>query len=286
MKKTLLVLALALLGASACPFNAYARDNSKEEIGLSLEVGADLVSSYLWRGFNLGGMSLQPSVTVWWQGLYVCGWANIGTDNWAFEELYPELDITIGYDNMGLQVDLTHLYYFGGDPYFPKGGFKPMPVDYEASTTMEAHAGFQLGELIENIPLSIDWYTTIYGADFYLDENNNPKRAWSSYLQVGYDFELPLGMILGARIGVTPWKSSYTGYGEVWKNAKTVGINNIHLRLEREFELSIISLGVWGECMLNCYDLNKHNLTTTLENKADQHLNWRIGGSLYFGCDW
>ena len=110
MKKTLLVLALTLLGVSACPFQAYAEDRDYEELGITFEVGADLVSSYLWRGQNLGGMAIQPMVSLDWKGLYVSGWANIGADNWSFADITPELDITIGYDNHGVQVDLTHLY--------------------------------------------------------------------------------------------------------------------------------------------------------------------------------
>lgn len=284
MKKTLLILALTLLGVSACPFRAYAEDREYEELGLTFEVGADWVSSYLWRGQNIGGMAIQPMVSLDWKGLYVSGWANIGADNWSFEELSPELDITIGYDNFGLAVDLTHLYYFGGDPYFGKGGFKAQ--EQTTSSTMEVHAGFHVGDLIEKFPLSLDWYTTIYGDDCYQDENGEWKRAWSTYIEVGYDFELPLGMILGARVGIVPWLSSYSNYQEVWKNAQTVAINNVNLRLDREFELKHVFLGVWGEMMLNCYGLDKTNLTTTLENKGDQRLNWRIGASLYFGSEW
>ena len=93
MKKTLLVLALTLIGVSACPFQAYAEDRDYEELGLTFEVGADLVSSYLWRGQNLGGLSIQPSVTFDWKGLYLSGWGNIGADNWTFEYFNPELDI-------------------------------------------------------------------------------------------------------------------------------------------------------------------------------------------------
>ena len=122
MKKTLLILALALIGVSACPYQAYAKDKeegAKKELGITFEVGADVVSSYLWRGYNLGGISIQPSATFGWKGLYVCGWANIGADNWTFEDLNPELDITIGYDNFGVQVDLTHLHYFNNEAYFP-----------------------------------------------------------------------------------------------------------------------------------------------------------------------
>ncbi len=284
MKKTLLVLALTLIGVSACPFQAYAEDREYEELGLTFEVGADWVSSYLWRGQNIGGMAIQPMVSLDWKGLYVSGWANIGADNWSFEELNPELDITIGYDNFGLAVDLTHLYYFGGDPYFGKGGFKAQ--EQTTGSTMEVHAGLHLGDLIEKVPLYLDWYTTIYGDDCYQDENGEWKRAWSTYIEVGYDFELPLGMILGARVGIVPWLSSYSNYQEVWKNAQTVAINNVNLRLDREFELKHVFLGVWGEMMLNCYGLDKTNLTTTLENKGDQRLNWRIGASLYFGSEW
>ena len=151
---------------------------------------------------------------------------------------------------------------------------------------MEAHVGFHLGDIVESVPLSLDWYTTVYGDDCYQDENGEWKRAWSSYVEVGYDFNLPFGLVLGARVGIVPWRSSYTDYQEVWTNAKTVAINNVNLRLDRDFELKHVYLGVWGEMMLNCYGLDKTNLTTTLENKFDQRLNWRIGASLYFGGEW
>ena len=114
MKFNNLLLALALISVSVVPVDSFAKEKNEKqdkEIGLSLEVGTDVVSAYLWRGQNLGGISIQPSVTLDWKGLYVSGWANLGADNWSFENINPELDITIGYDNYGLQVDLTHLYY-------------------------------------------------------------------------------------------------------------------------------------------------------------------------------
>ena len=284
MKKQLISWALALVCVSAFPYQAFGNDDHNNNLGLSLEVGADVVSSYLWRGQNLGGISIQPSLTFGWRGLYASAWGNIGAYNWTFEELNPELDITIGYDNYGLQLDLTHFYYFGGEAYFPKGGFAAQEI--ESSSTMEAHAGFHLGDLVESVPLSIDWYTTIYGADCYENEAGEWQRAWSTYIQVGYTFNLPLGIDLQTNIGFTPWLGMYSGYEEVWKNAKTVAINNIHLRAERYFELKDIELGLWAECMLNCYGLDKTNLTTALEDKLDQRLNWGIGGCLYFSTEW
>jgi hypothetical protein len=286
MRKTI-ILALALIGASAFSTPVSAKDTDIEkELGLTFEVGADVVSAYLWRGQNLGGISIQPSITLDWKGLYISGWGNIGADNWTFEELNPELDITIGYDNYGVKLDLTHLYYFGGEAYFPKGGFKPNLSPDSASSSMEAHIGFHLGDLVESVPLSLDWHTTIYGGDCYINEDGEWQRAWSTYIQVGYAFDLPLGITLNTSIGITPWKGYYSNYEEVWTNAKTVAINNIHLRAERYFELKSLEVGFWGECMLNCYGIDKTNVTTELSNKFDQRFNWSIGACLYLSNEW
>ena len=85
MKRIIIILALTLIGVSAFSFKAFAEESEAKASAFTYEVGADLVSSYLWRGQNLGGLSIQPSVTLGWKGIYLCTWANIGTDNWKFE---------------------------------------------------------------------------------------------------------------------------------------------------------------------------------------------------------
>ena len=285
MKRIIIILALALIGVSAFSFKAAAQE--KQESSFFYEVGADLVTSYLWRGQNVGGLSIQPSVTLGWKGLYLCTWANIGAYNWKFQNLNPELDVTIGYDNYGVQLDLTHLYYFYGDKYF-KG---LTDANNESNTTMELHAGINIGEWAEKVPLSIDWYTTVLGYDPILDadenpvlnENGNAKRAWSTYIQVGYDFYLPLDIVLGLKVGFTPWQGMYSDYADVWTNGSTIGINNIQLRAEREFELGGIYLNVWGEAMFNCYGVNKDNIIKTFGEASEQKLNACIGVGVYFG---
>ena len=279
MKRTIIILALTLIGVSAFSFQSFAEEIEENESAFFYEVGADLVSSYLWRGQNLGGLSLQPSVTLGWNGLYLCTWANIGADNWRFQNLNPELDVTIGYDNYGVQLDLTHLYYFYGDKYFQ--GLTD--ANNESSTTMELHAGINIGEWAEKVPLSIDWYTTVLGYDPILDADGNAKRAWSTYIQVGYDFYLPLDIVLGLKVGFTPWQGMYSDYEEVWKNGQTIGINNIQLRAEREFELKGICLNVWGEAMFNCYGVTKDNIIKTFGEASSQKLNACIGVGVYFG---
>ena len=279
MNKKILVLALALIGVGAFSYQAKADDGTK---GISLEVGADVVSGYLWRGYNLGGLSIQPSVTFGWNGLYLCGWANIGADSWRFEELSPELDITIGYDNYGVALDLTHLYYFGGDKYF-KGLDNPQNL---SASTMELHAGFHLGDLVEKVPLSIDWYTTMLGYDPIVDSEGNVKRAYSTYIQLGYDIYLPLDIVLGLKVGFTPWKGMYSDYEDVWTNGRTVGFNNLQLRAEREFELGKLYINVWGEAMFNCYGVDKNNIILPIGEASNQKLNGCIGVGIYFCDEW
>ena len=285
MKRIIIILALALIGVSAFSFKSYAEE---KESNFSFEVGADVVSNYLWRGQNLGGLSIQPSVTLGWKGIYISGWGNIGADNWKFNYLNPELDVTIGYDNYGLKLDLTHLYYFYGDKYFK--GLGDANNEYSAST-IEVHAGIDVGEWASIVPLTVDWYTTVLGYDPVLDENGNvvlnengnAKRAYSTYIELGYDITLPLEIVLGIKVGFTPWKGMFTDYAEVWKNGQTVGINNLQLRAEREFELGGIYLNVWGEAMFNCYGVNKDNIIKTFGEASSQKLNACIGVGVYFG---
>ena len=50
-------------------------------------VGADLVSSYIWRGQDLGGMSIQPSLGVSYKGLSLSAWGSVGIDNRCYRLL-------------------------------------------------------------------------------------------------------------------------------------------------------------------------------------------------------
>ncbi len=284
MKKKVLVFALALMGAGALP--CVAANEEGKDLGLSFEVGADVVSSYIWRGQNLGGLSIQPSVTLAWKGLFVSGWGNIGADNWKFQDINPEMDWTVGFDRWGINVDVTHYYYFGGEKFLLRGDYDMTLEENASLSTLEAHAGFHLGDIVEKVPLSIDWYTTVLGGDSYKDENNQLKRAYSTYVEVGYDFVLPLGTVIGARVGLTPWLGAYSGYQEVWTNAGTVAITNVNLRVEHAFEFKHLSLSVFAEGMLNCYGLDKNNIITKITDRSEQRLNGCIGGSIYIGGEW
>ena len=68
------------LWAAAVAFPVAAEGQDKVEAS----VGADLVSSYIWRGQELGDVSIQPSVSLSWKGLSLTVW---GSASWGRESV-------------------------------------------------------------------------------------------------------------------------------------------------------------------------------------------------------
>ena len=64
MKLTFRNVMMTLL-AMGLPLTADAQEN---EEGVSSYVDIDLVSHYIWRGMDIGGLSIQPEASVSWKG--------------------------------------------------------------------------------------------------------------------------------------------------------------------------------------------------------------------------
>ena len=81
------------------PFTAKAQDK------VEASVGVDLVSGYVWRGQDLGGVSLQPAVSVAYKGFSLEAWGSTGfskTDADGYDA--KEFDLTLGYSAGGFNV--------------------------------------------------------------------------------------------------------------------------------------------------------------------------------------
>ena len=76
--KKMMMVALATL---MLPTFIWAQEN--EENGMYAELEAEMVTNYVWRGQNYGGLSVQPSLTVGWNDLFLNVWGSAGmaTDN-------------------------------------------------------------------------------------------------------------------------------------------------------------------------------------------------------------
>ena len=284
--KKILVLVIAAVAA----VNSWAWEY--ENPGFQWSVGADVASSYLWRGMNYGALALQPDVTIGYGGLNLDAWFNISPVDYKFREFNPEMDLTLSYSIAGLTVGVTHYYYFDGTRFFDYK--KPSLAKYEAgaysTNQTEVFAKFELGELIEAIPLSVMWSTFVSGDDWKElyenpldpDELTGIKRAYSSYLEISYDAELPLGFTLTPTVGITPWSSFYNFYSD---KANGFALNNVSLKLNWEFTAGdFFALDVYGIAMLNTAGINKHNVWPEVSNSYNnQRLNLAVGLGIWFG---
>ncbi len=194
-KTRTVIAALLLIGAALPP--AMAQDKVKAS------VGADLVSNYIWRGQDLGGINIQPSLGISYKGFSLKAWGSAGIESTDTKEF----DLTLGYASDRFSISVT-------DYWFNKGTNSKSGNDieharylhygaYSTTHVFEAQIGYDIGLL------SVNWYTNIAGND---GVKENGKRAYSSFLILSAPFKLG-GLNWTADLGIVPWETTfYNGY--------------------------------------------------------------------------
>ncbi len=244
-------------------------DDYPKRIGLTLSADANIVANYIWRGQYVGGLGLQASARMNYEGLFVDMWWNVGATNWAFSGFNPEVDIALGLDRWGLQLYWLHMHYFDGTPFFNYSNAAPG----QAGNTSELRARYTVSS---RLPLSILWCTRLAGRDGYLDSEGNLQRAWSSYLELKYTFALPHDMGISTAVGMTPWKSLYTGF------KGDFAVVNIDVAMSKQWQVKQCCFSLAGEIMLNPWRMTKDNVRWEVRNPWQQ----RINANLTLGVSW
>lgn len=270
MKKTLISLLLLV-----STVGSMVKANSN--VGFAYDAGAELVSSYIWRGQYCSGLSLQPNLAVGYDGrissMRVGVWGSVGATDWKFSDFYPEVDLFVNWNILGIQIGATHQYYFGGSPFFCWSSDELLLQNEDASSQTEITLGYTLETLL-GIPLYFSWNTMVAGYDF---NPENDKRAYSTYIEIGYTQELPHDMYIGAVVGFSPWKSLYTDWD------KDFAFNNISLCLGKEWNFENCSLDLYAMGAVNTCNISKENLfVSDPELKTTQKLNGTIGLGVWF----
>ena len=165
MKKIFIPIILLLSGA----VSAEAQDS------VETTLGTDIVSHYVWRGQNLGGVSVQPTLGIGFKGLSLSAWGSVGLSNPLDTR---EFDLTLAYSAGGFNIGVTDYWFDSSlDPenrYFAYGSNGTNHV-------FEATAGYDFGFA------SLQWYTNFAGNDS-MDESG--KLAYSSYLEANVPFSI------------------------------------------------------------------------------------------------
>ena len=176
-------------------------------------VQADVVSQYIWRGQDLGDVSLQPTLGLAYKGLSLTAWGSVGLSD---PDDTKELDLTLAYKVGGLNIGVTD-YWFNApnDRYFCYAA-------HETSHVFEANIGYDFG------PVAVQWYTNFAGND---GVNKSGKRAYSSYFEVSAPFRLA-GCDWTAAVGAVPYAT--TSYS----NANGFAVTNVSVRATKDVRIT------------------------------------------------
>ena len=169
-------------------------------------LGADLVSQYIWRGQDLGNVSLQPTLGASWKGLSLSAWGSVG---FAKDDT-KELDFTLSYSKKGFNVGMTD-YWFSEGSYFQYKAHKTTHI-------WEGFVGYDFGFL------SATWYTNFAGNDGL---NGSGKRAYSSFFELKAPFRFAK-LDWNASVGIVPWRT--TTYG-----TNGFACTNVSLKATKDF---------------------------------------------------
>ena len=255
--------------------------NAEEESRFSWSASATMTSNYIWRGLYCGGPSLQLDATVNYAGFYANMWWNVGATDWTFSAFNPELDLMIGFSRWGLNINYLYCFYFDQYPdgtptrFFdfrnhPRGG---------GGTTGEWRVSYRVSD---KIPLSCLVAFRTFGRDGYM-VNGELKRAYSTYIELGYDFALGENWQLDTRVGFTPAKSLYTRF------EGDFAVTLVGLKLHKTWEMSgerRETKGVgpvvkaFAHVMLQPWQVTKENLIRPITEAGDQKLNMAVGCSV------
>ena len=192
------ILILGLL--SICGFSQQKqqlKDTPDDEKKLSLNV--DVVNRYLWRGQCWGGNypAIQPSVEyAVLPGLSLGFW---GTTNFKTQYFYPdsenyykgyqEIDFYVTYQiNDFLQFQLWE-YYWPSVSKVAGVSNKFFEFGSTSSQTIDAMLYFDFSEGYK-YPFNATISTFIGGNDYRYDSDENPVRNYTTYLELGYTFNL------------------------------------------------------------------------------------------------
>jgi len=208
-KRNLFQLIILMLLLSQTSQSAFAQQE-----GGKFDLGADLVSRYVWRGTDFGNSpAIQPWASYSNSGFTIGAWGSYSTNSNGMQEA----DLFVSYD-IKEAITLTVTDYFfpngssAGNKYFEYGEDKTGHV-------LEGTAAFNG---VDAFPISVMAAYNFYGAD----------KDNSLYFELGYGStykDVDYNVFLGGGTG------NYYLYGE---NSDDFGIVNLGITMSKEVQIT------------------------------------------------
>jgi len=215
---------------------------STMSVKAQFSTGADIVSSYVWRGVpqesnsKAGTPNIQPYASFTTGGFTIGSWASSSfsgnvkeVDLYATYVFSPLFSVTLTDYNYGFGTDSV-----GGQKYF---NYKKAETDHVFEGTL-AYAG------VESFPLSLSINTMFYGAD--KKPSDATKQAYSTYFEFGYPITSFAKVFLGGSVGES---NNYL--------TSKFGITNVGFKVSKSIAITDkFSLPVYGIVGANPYAKN------------------------------
>ena len=176
-------------------------------------IATDVVNQYIWRGQDVGNVSVQPTLGVAYKGVSLTAWGNVGLSD---KDDTKEFDLTLAYTTGGFHIGVTD-YWFNSpnDKYFEYAAHK-------TSHVFEGNIGYDFG------PVALNWYTNFAGNDGL---NKSGDRAYSSYVEATAPFKLA-SLDWTATVGAVPYATSF------YSRANGFAVTNLGLKASKDIVIT------------------------------------------------
>lgn len=223
MKDSYKMIAKGLLGVVFVIASAFA--TAQESKG-SFSVGADVVSSYVWRGVAQDASSQGGSPNIQPYAAYTIGGLTIGAwGSSSFTGSVKEVDLYATYAFSSLfSATLTDYNWKFGQSYFL---YNSHSTDHVFEGTL-SYAG------VECFPLSASINTMFHGAD---KDSAGVKNAYSTYVELSYPISSNAKLFLGSSLFNSPSIYGNTGFSVI----------NVSLKVSKTLDITDkFSLPIYG----------------------------------------
>lgn len=224
MKK--MSLCIILFGLSSALF---AQD--KVNVGL----GADFVSSYVWRGIKQTGVSVQPALSAGYKEFTLGAWASTDVAS-GNDKGFKEVDFSLSYSVNRLNLAVTDYWWDGEGTHH----YFSYPRDGYSGHILEGTVGYTFPQAF---PLRITWNTFFMGRG---NKKENGNNSFSTYVELAYPFSVNK-VNMGISAGFVPWESVVYG-----PDADSFKFTNIKLHAGSGIKFSdSFTLPIFGDVIFN-----------------------------------
>jgi hypothetical protein len=201
-------------------------EKAKPESNVKLNVGADIMSRYIWRGTDYGhSPSIQPTLSLSAGGFEIGGWGAIATNSF-----YQEIDLYAKYTLKNFSLILTDYYIpsVTGVSSSPDSSY----FNYADEETAHSLEGSLLYKGGEKLPLWLQGSVFFYGNDkrwgYEAAKDTTNQTYFSTYIEAGYSLAIKENSA-DFFIGFTPWAGAY---------GNTLGVVNLGVTGYRKIKIT------------------------------------------------